>query len=174
MATFSTPFFQQKSYYIAFFILVISGLVGFEVSQRDRPWPAPEVTFTTLKGEKIALQNLRGKAVLVTFWATDCPSCVKEVNDFIDLYQQFHAKGLEIIAVAMAYDPPNHVVEMTAMKRIPYHVALDLRAVHAQAFEQVEFTPTTFLINPQGQVIFKKVGLFSLADMQNRLQQLLN
>ena len=51
---------------------------------------------------------------------------MKEVNDFVDLYRQFHSKGLEIIAVAMYYDPPNHVLEMTQAKQIPYLVALDL------------------------------------------------
>jgi peroxiredoxin len=135
--------------------------------------PAPDVTFTTIKGEKIALKSLHGKPVLLTFWATDCPSCVKEVNDFIDLYQQFHSQGLEIIAVAMYYDPPNHVVEMTQAKQIPYHVALDLRSEIAQAFSGVPFTPTTFLISPEGQVVFSKVGLFDLKAMQQRIQQLL-
>lgn len=136
--------------------------------------PAPDVTFMTLKGEKIALKNLRGKPVLVTFWATDCPSCVKEVNDFVDLYQQFHSKGLEIIAVAMVYDPPNHVVEMTQAKQIPYFVALDLQAKHALAFGKIEFTPTTFLINPAGQIVFSKIGRFDFEDMKHRLQQFLS
>jgi peroxiredoxin len=134
--------------------------------------PVPDVVFMSIKGEKIALKSLRGKPVLVTFWATDCPSCVKEVNDFIELYQQFHKQGLEIIAVAMYYDPPNHVVEMTQLKKIPYHVALDLRAEHALAFGKVEFTPTTFLVNPSGQIVFSKIGRFDMADMRQRLQKL--
>lgn len=133
--------------------------------------PAPDVTFTTIKGEKIALKNLRGKPVLVTFWATDCPSCVKEVNDFIDLYQQFHHKGLEIIAIAMYYDPPNHVVEMTQAKQIPYHVALDLRGEIAHAFSGVPFTPTTILIDASGKMVLWKVGLFDLKAMTRRLDQ---
>lgn len=173
MALFSATFFQQKKYYLAFFILIISSLIGFEHWQRNRPIPAPTVTFMTIQGKKIALTELRGKAVLVTFWATDCPSCIKEVADFITLYQQFHPRGLEIIAVAMYYDPPSHVVEMTKMKQIPYFVALDLRAELAKAFGFIEFTPTTLLINPQGQIIFKQVGLFNLNAMKNTLQQLL-
>jgi peroxiredoxin len=173
MALFSATLSRQKKYYFAFFILIISSLIGVELWQRNQPIPAPTVTFMTTQGKKIALQELRGKAVLVTFWATDCPSCIKEVADFITLYQQFHPRGLEIIAVAMYYDPPSHVVEMTKAKQIPYPVALDLRAELAKAFGFIEFTPTTLLINPQGQIIFKQVGLFNFTDMQNTLQQLL-
>jgi hypothetical protein len=73
----------------------------------------------------------------------------------------------------MYYDPPNHVVEMTQAKQIPYHVALDLRSEVAQAFSGVPFTPTTFLISPEGQMVFSKVGLFDLKAMQQRIQQLL-
>ena len=40
---------------------------------------APDVTFTTITGKKIALKELRGKPVIVTFWATDCPACLKEI-----------------------------------------------------------------------------------------------
>ncbi|MGZ4982242.1 MAG: peroxiredoxin family protein, partial [Methylobacter sp.] len=66
---------------------------------------APDVTFTTITGQKIALKDFRGKPVIVTFWATDCPSCIQEIPDLIDLYTQYHAAGLEMIAVAMYYDP---------------------------------------------------------------------
>lgn len=156
---------------IIFSLLILLSSVASVVWKPQRILLAPNVTFMTLKGEKIALKSLRGKSVIVTFWATDCPSCVQEVNDFSDLYQQFHNKGLEIIAVAMYYDPPNHVVEMTQAKQIPYHVALDLRAEHALAFGKVEFTPTTFLINPAGQIVFKKIGRFEMDDMKQRLQQ---
>src|SRR5512137_1942547 len=64
----------------------------------------PNVTFSTITGKKINLKELSGKPVIVTFWATDCPACIKEIPDLIDLYKQYHKQGLEIIAVAMYYD----------------------------------------------------------------------
>lgn len=158
---------------IIFSLLILLSSVASVFWKPQRILSAPDVIFTTIRGEKIALKNLRGKPVLVTFWATDCPSCVKEVNDFMDLYQQFHGKGLEIIAVAMAYDPPNHVLEMTQAKQIPYHVALDLRSEHASAFGKIEAIPNTFLINPAGQIVFNKIGNFDLEEMKQRIQQLL-
>ena len=134
---------------------------------------APEVTFTTITGEKIALKDLHGKPVIVTFWATDCPSCIKEIPHLIDLYTQYHARGLEVIAVAMYYDPPNHVVDMTKAKQLPYNVALDLKSELAMAFGGIMFTPTTFLIAPDGSVVVKETGLFDLAKMKINIESLL-
>ena len=134
---------------------------------------APNVTFTTITGKKIALKDLRGKPVMVTFWATDCPSCVKEIPHLIDLYTQYHARGLELIAVAMYYDPPNHVVDMTKARQLPYDVALDLKSELARAFGDVMLTPSTFLIAPDGSVTLRKTGIFDLAEMKTRVESLL-
>ncbi len=134
---------------------------------------APDVTFTELTGKKIALKDLRGKPVIVTFWATDCPSCIEEIPDLIDLYSRYHASGLEMIAVAMYYDPPNHVVDMTQAKQLPYPVALDLTSEHAQAFGGIMFTPSTFLIGPDGSIVKKQTGLFNPAKMKESIESLL-
>ena len=135
--------------------------------------PAPDEIFSTLTGKKIALHDLRGKPVLVTFWATDCPGCVEEMPHLIDLYRQYHDQGLEIIAVAMYYDPPSHVVSMAKEQALPYDVALDIQAEHAQAFGDVRLTPTTFLITPDGSIALQKIGVFDLTDMKTRIETLL-
>lgn len=153
-------------------ILLTSGLLWF-FSQTNST-PAPNVHFTTIKNKSIELAALKGKPVLVTFWATDCPGCIAEIPHLIDLYQQYHPQGLEIIAVAMYYDPPNHVVNMSQAKQIPYDVALDLHADHAKAFGRVQLTPTTFLINPEGYITLQKIGEFDLDDMKQRIEKLLN
>ena len=133
---------------------------------------APDETFTTITGKKIALKDLRGKPVIVTFWATDCPACIKEIPDLINLYTHYHKQGLEIIAVAMYYDPPNHVVSMTEDQQLPYYVALDLKAEHAHAFGGVQLIPSTFLISPDGLIVLKKTGTFDPAEMKTRIETL--
>jgi peroxiredoxin len=140
---------------------------------RRVPTQAPDVTFTTIAGKKITLKELRGKPVIVTFWATDCPACIKEVPDLIDLYTQYHKQGLEIIAVAVHYDPPNHVVTMTESLQLPYNVALDLKAEHAHAFGDVQLIPSAFLISPDGLIALKKTGAFDPAEMKTRIETLL-
>ncbi|CAA9889342.1 Peroxiredoxin [Candidatus Methylobacter favarea] len=133
----------------------------------------PRVTFTTITGKKISLNDLRGKPVIVTFWATDCPGCIREIPHLIDLYSRYHALGLEIIAVAMYYDPPSHVVAMSRDQQLPYDVALDLKSEHARAFGDVRLTPTTFLIASDGSIALQKIGAFEPADMKTRIEKLL-
>jgi peroxiredoxin len=134
---------------------------------------APNIIFDTITGQKIILKELRGKPVIVTFWATDCASCIEEIPDLISLYKQYHQSGLEIIAVAMNYDPPNHVIDMTKDKQLPYNVALDLTSDVAKAFGGVMFTPSTFIIAPDGSVVKKQIGLFDLNKMNTLIDSLL-
>ena len=153
-------------------------LIGLTVTslwywQTHRIKIAPEVIFTTITGNKIELKKLQGHPVIVTFWATDCAACIKEIPHLIELYNDFHKKGLHIIAVAMYYDPPNHVLAMTKAKRLPYDIALDSKAEHAIAFGQVQFTPTTFLISPAGNIVMQKTGLFDMIEMKQKIINLL-
>ncbi len=134
---------------------------------------APDEGFMTITGQPIALKELRGKPVLVVFWATDCPSCLKEIPDLRALYQRYHALGLEIIAVAMAYNPPSEVVAVSRAMQLPYPVALDLNSAHAKAFGDVQLTPSTFLINPKGMIEKKITGLFDKGEMQAAIEQFL-
>jgi len=135
---------------------------------------APSASFTTITGKKIELAKLQGKPVIVTFWATDCENCIKEIPHLIDLHQQFHSKGLEIIAIAMYYDPPNHVVTMAKAKQIPYDVALDLKAKHAKIFGHIELTPSTFLISSTGRIVMQKTGLFDMQTMKQKIESMLS
>lgn len=133
----------------------------------------PDTTFTTITGEHLTLKALQGRPVLITFWATSCGICIKEIPQLIALHKQYHSLGLEIIAIAMAYDPPNRVVAMTHEQKLPYPVILDITAEHAQAFGRIWGTPTTFLIDQNSIVSKRVVGAFDFEDMQNRIEQLL-
>jgi peroxiredoxin len=152
------------------FVLLI---IGFWFSAKQSHKLAPNVVFTTITGKQIELASLKGKPVIITFWATDCANCIKEMPDLIDLYNQFHPQGLEIIAVTLYYDIPSHVVEMTKAKQLPYDVALDLDSKHAAAFGKVQLTPATFLISPNGHIVMHKIGLFELEKIKQQLKQFL-
>jgi len=132
---------------------------------------APEINLTTITGKNIQLAQLKGRPVIINFWATDCKSCIEEIPHLIELYKQYHPKGLEIVAITMYYDPPSHVVSMTKAKKIPYHVALDLKADHANAFGQIELTPTTLLISPSGHIVMHTTGKFDINDMKQQLNK---
>lgn len=132
---------------------------------------APDITFTTTTGEKIDLKSLRGKPVLINFWATSCPGCVKEMPQLVTLHNDLHAKGLTVIGVAVSYDPPNQVMEMIKERRIPYPIALDLTGDAERAFGNVSVIPTSFLIAPDGRIVQHVIGEIHFADLRARLAQ---
>ena len=119
---------------------------------------APEVTFVNLQGTKIALSSLRGKVVMVNFWATSCATCIKEMPQMVDTFKRYHDQGLDFVAVAMTYDPPSYVLNFTQTRQLPFTVALDPQSSLAKAFGDVSMTPTTFLIDKQGKIIKRYVG----------------
>lgn len=120
-----------------------------------------DVTFVTLQGERIKLWDLRGKIVLVNFWATTCPACVKEMPELVQTYQRYHPRGLEIIAVAMSYDPPAFVKNFAVKNELPFPVALDAQEEIAKAFGGVKVVPTTFVLDKDGQPVSRTLGLIA-------------
>lgn len=135
---------------------------------------APKVAFKTLKGEELALDDFLGKPVLVTFWATSCVGCMREMPHLIELYHELHDKGLEIVGVAMDYDPPNHVLETVQRRKVPYTISLDIDGNIAKAFDGVRLTPSSYLINPKGRIVFKKIGEMDLAHLREDIINMLN
>ena len=135
----------------------------------------PEITLLTIDGEKLALENLRGKPLLLTFWATSCSACIKEIPHLIKLYNELSPQGLEIIGIAMSHDQPSHVLSMREARHIPYPVALDMDGAAAQAFGNVQQTPTSFLVAPDGRIVFRKLGELNIprlrADILTMLPQ---
>ncbi len=132
---------------------------------------APQVTFVSLQGEKITTADLRGKVVLVNFWATDCATCVKEMPDIVATYNKFRSQGFETIAVAMKHDPPNYVLNYTEKNKLPFKVALDPMGELAKAFGEVKLTPTTFIIDRQGGMVMRILGEPDFAKLHALLEE---
>ncbi|NWG40179.1 MAG: TlpA family protein disulfide reductase [Hydrogenophilaceae bacterium] len=156
--------------------LVLTGLLalligGAFVHSLVSEQAAPDIVFSTLKGEKIALEALRGKVVLVNFWATTCAACVREMPGMIDTYHRYRNKGFEILAVAMPYDPPNYVLKFTHDRQLPFPVALDIRGEAVRAFGNVNLTPTSFLIGKDGLILEKKTGELDFAGLKATLDK---
>ena len=144
-----------KPLLIAVAVLAIAGALVYALMEKPA---APAATFTTLEGKPITLSELHGKIVLVNFWATSCPGCVKEMPDLVETYKQYKDRGFEIVAVAMSYDPPNYVANFAKTRQLPFPVALDVNGQHARAFGNVQLTPTSFLIGKDGRIIEEKLG----------------
>jgi peroxiredoxin len=134
----------------------VAGAVAVGVLTHEEK--APDVTFISIAGQKISTQSLRGKVVMVNFWATSCTTCVREMPQMVDTYNQFKGQGLEFVAVAMDYDRPDHVLNFAQARKLPFTVVLDSGGDIAKSFNEVKLTPTTFLIDKQGRIIKRYVG----------------
>ncbi|MGB5605108.1 MAG: TlpA disulfide reductase family protein [Gammaproteobacteria bacterium] len=128
---------------------------------------SPDISLLATDGKELRLVDLRGTPVLLTFWATTCQSCVREMPHLIALYKELAPQGLQLIAISMDYDPPNRVLAMQKARNIPYPVVMDIHGAAARAFGKVRMTPTSILIAPDGRIAFRKTGTMDL----NRLRQ---
>lgn len=153
-------------------VVVVAVAAGgyFSISTQK---PAPDVIFTSLSGEKISMQSLRGKVVMVNFWATSCTTCIKEMPEMVQTYNKYKDKGLDFVAVAMSYDPPNYVLNYAQTRNLPFRVALDTKGDVAKSFEDVKLTPTTYVIDKQGKIIKRYVGEPDFAALHQLLEKAL-
>ena len=140
--------------------LVLAGVaiaIGAWFAMVQQP-AAPQVKFTTLKGETLSTSDLRGKVVMINFWATSCVTCVGEMPKIIETYNKYHSQGFDTIAVAMSYDPPNYVLNYTEKNKLPFKVALDVQGDLARSFGDIRLTPTTFIIDRRGNIVKQYLG----------------
>ena len=150
-------------------VVAVLGMGGYALT--SKPAPAPEVTFIALDGQKISSQSLRGKVVMVNFWATSCATCVKEMPQMVETYNKYKAQGLEFVAVAMSYDPPNYVLNYAATRQLPFKVALDADGSAARAYGNVAMTPTTFVIGKDGTILKRYLGEPDFAALHKLLEE---
>jgi peroxiredoxin len=154
-------------------ILAVLGLVLFFALSLLKREPAPVATFNTLQGEQLSTSALRGKVVLVNFWATSCGSCIAEMPQMVGTFNKYRERGFELVAVAMSYDPPQYVQNYAETRQLPFTVALDANGSNAKAFGDVQLTPTAFLIDKEGNIIKRFVGVPDEAGLHKLIEKAL-
>ena len=132
---------------------------------------APPAVFTTINGQIIRMAQLKGRPVLVNFWATTCSACVEEMPKLVQTYNTYHQSGLELIAVAMPYDPASQVNQFATTYKLPFPVALDSTGILSHQFGDINLTPTTFLYDKEGKQIQRYVGTLDFAKLQSFLKK---
>lgn len=133
----------------------------------------PDVSFTTLDGQTSRLSALRGKVVLVNFWATSCVTCVAEMPQLMATHDKYKARGYDTLAVAMSYDPPAYVSRFAESRKLPFGVVIDNTGAIAKAYGDVSITPTTFLLDKKGAVVKRYVGQPDFAALHGLIEKLL-
>lgn len=132
--------------------------LGLPLNLHAQTVSAPALTFTTIDGRTIRLHDLRGKTVLVKFWATSCEICLAELPDFIQTYEAYRKRGLEVIAVAMPYDQADLINRYIAKYELPFPVVWDRGGNIGKSFGGIIGTPTTFVVDKNSRLISKTIG----------------
>jgi thiol-disulfide isomerase/thioredoxin len=125
---------------------------------------APDFTLTALNGQEITLSQLKGKVVLLDFWATWCGPCRESIPHLIQLYTTHRENGLEMIGMSVDKGDEEIVRRFTESTKIPYPVVIAPEEV-VRNYE-VTAIPTAFLIDKEGKVRERVMGFNSAIDQE--------
>jgi len=129
-------------------------------------------TLTTLEGKTVTLADYKGKVLILDMWDTWCPPCRAEIPHFIELYKQYKSSGLEILGVAFGREGEAAVRKFGSDFGINYSSALANQDL-MNGYGPVNSIPTTFVIDQNGKIYQKYIGMRPKAIFENDVKTLL-
>jgi peroxiredoxin len=142
------------------------GAALLKVNALERIRAYADFTLTDLEGNSWTRSSLKGKVVLVNFWATWCPPCRKEMPDLESLYQKYKAQGLVILAISD--EDSSKVKPFIAEHKYTYPVLLDTgRKVNS--LYQVDGIPKSFIYNRQGKMVASAIDMRTMGQFTSML-----
>ena len=133
---------------------------------------APDFALTDAQGQPLQLSQFRGQVVLLNFWATWCGPCRVEIPWFEEFHTRYRDQGLTVLGISLDDDGWNLVKPFAEEQHIGYRLALandDLSA----AYGGLTALPATYLIDRQGRIVVRHVGLVAKGDYEAEITKLL-
>jgi thiol-disulfide isomerase/thioredoxin len=155
---------------ILIFVL-LNALSSCSVEQTMRP--APDFLVSSIDGQIIWLSNLKGKVVILNFWATWCSPCRQEIPGFLRVYEKYKDKGLEIIGFAVNEIDINDVRSFIRLYKISYPVVIASPHL-VSAYGPIDYIPTTYIVNKDGEIVYTHIGFVSSNQILERIEPLLD
>ena len=138
------------------FALLVAG--GFQdVGGQESLTLAPDFALPDLDGNTVRLSDFKGKVIILDFWATWCPPCVKEIPHFVELYEKYRENGFQMIGIALSSGSAEDVKKFATKHGINYPILMGNREI-AKKYGNIRSIPTTFLIDRQGRIATKYIG----------------
>src|SRR5580693_9356125 len=134
---------------------------------------APDFSLESLDCKSLRLSDLRGKAVLLNFWATWCGPCKIEMPWFVDLQNQYASQGFQIVGVAMDDGSKEDIAKFAKDMGVNYPILIGKDSV-GDAYGGVPALPQSFLIARDGKIVDKIVGLRGKAEIEDSIKKALN
>jgi len=134
---------------------------------------APDFTLESLDGKSLRLSDLRGKAVLLNFWATWCGPCKIEMPWFVDFQKQYGSQGLQIVGVAMDDASKADIAKFAKDMGVNYPILIGKESVGDQ-YGGVPALPESFVISRDGKIMDKIIGLRGKAEIEDSIKKALN
>lgn len=141
------------------FILVFSLCAKAEKdTESDNAFPsAPEFTLTDLKGSEISLSDYQGKVIFINFWATWCPPCRAEIPGFVEVFDKYKEKGMQVLGISLDRTGKKKVQKFAKEYKINYPVAIATSEI-VKDYKPGQYIPSTIIIDRKGKIRHKHIG----------------
>jgi thiol-disulfide isomerase/thioredoxin len=123
-----------------------------------------------IKGVERQLSEFRGKWVVLNYWATWCPPCLKEIPELVEFHEQNHKKNAVVVGVDFEEIPLNELVEFTDSYFMSYPILIAKPMAKTPA-GVISGLPTTFLISPEGKLIARQSGPVTAEMIEDFINQ---